>query len=148
MHCPSAEGLQACIYCRAAKLTRNLRLFGMQVMHTAIRALTVVLQQWHNQLPVISLPLNVIKQQSHSRISYCADHVLKMVDWATFQNVDLPSLTLMYDMLLAIPCGAHLQHPRGLIGPVSQPKLGDDGIWRHWAGHARQTTCHTCPASS
>lgn len=132
MHSPSAgipQGLAGVSVLFAAKLTRKLRLFGMQVMHTTIRALTIVLQQWRNQLPAQPLLLNMIAEKGHSKISYRADNVLKRVNWASFQNADLVTLTHVYDTLLAIPCGAGLKHPQGLITPLSRPELRD-GIWR------------------
>ncbi|CAL8462525.1 g2058 [Coccomyxa elongata] len=114
----------------SAKFDLTRPLDRLQVMHTTIRALTIVLQQSHHQLPANPLPLYLTVRHFHSRISYREDHVLKVVPWGAFPNADLATLTLVYDVLLSIPHGAHLQHPRGLITPLRPPKLGADKMWR------------------
>ncbi|KAK9803942.1 hypothetical protein WJX72_006724 [[Myrmecia] bisecta] len=85
------------------KFDTSSQIDRLKILHTAIRVLTIVLQQTRHQLPANPLPLNTTMGYRHSTITYWADHVVKLVNWAAFENADGPTLTKVYQVLLQLP---------------------------------------------
>lgn len=82
-----------------------------QVVHTALAVVAILQQQFHNQLPSHTLPLNLTKQHNETTITYRATHVHKVVEWGTFSNADRAGLMQVGTLILqsamhAITCHA------------------------------------------
>lgn len=104
-------------------------LWILQAQHTTIRVTTIMLQQMLHQLPESPLPLGGTFYFHHSSITYMGDRVVKRVDWPSFANRDHRTLKKVYAAVLAMPNGAGINHPRGLIRPLDMPALRRETVW-------------------
>lgn len=99
-------------------------------MHTAISMLTIILQQLTHQFPTDPLPFGVTLEYKHSSIFYSGEHVEKMVDLGKFVYGDKDALQAVYTVLMDLPLGTNMSHPRGLIRSLEEPELKDGRYWK------------------
>jgi hypothetical protein len=88
-------------------------------------------QEKRQQIPTFVQPLNAALPFQFSRITFCSDHVVKVVDWINFPNANEQQLLEVYDNLMKFPGGPGpgMDHPRGLMRPLKAPRL-QNGEWR------------------
>lgn len=76
------------------------------------------------------MPLGLTLRTPHSCITYHGNFVVKEVTWAAFVNNDKDGLQHVYEVILSLPCGRGLTHPRGLSRPLQMPRMRKaKGTW-------------------
>ena len=75
-----------------------------QIVHTALAAFNIVMQQYSEQISAEPLPLNVTKRHNHSTITYRATYVVKVIEWASFANADEAGLMQVGALILWVAC--------------------------------------------
>ena len=113
--------------CFGASLTfPTLQISCLQVIHSSIGVLTIILQQHKHQMPSQPRPLGMTIGRETSRITYYGQHVIKEVPESMFTQMHWSVLTAVYTFLLK----RHgPQASQGLIRPMANPQLKHN-TWR------------------
>lgn len=105
-----------------------------QIVHTALAAFNIVMQQYSQQLSAEPLPLNVTKRHNHSSITYRATYVNKVVEWASFANADEAGLMQVGALILRVACTP---------SSASLCNLADHPAW-HCSNKVQMSVCKNC----
>lgn len=113
--------------CFGATLTfPTLQIFCLQVIHSSIGVLTIILQQHNHQRPSQPMPLGMTFDRETSKITYYGQHVIKEVPQSMFTKKHWSVLKTVYTFLLE----RHgPQASQGLIRPIANPQLKHN-TWR------------------
>ncbi|KAK9824727.1 hypothetical protein WJX74_001581 [Apatococcus lobatus] len=102
------------------------QLHRLQIVHSSIGVLTIILQQHNHQMPSQPRPLGVTVVRETSSITYYGCHVIKEVSESIFTQMHCQGLNAVYTFLVKRHGSKTSQ---GLIRPMDQPQLKHN-VWR------------------
>ena len=98
----------------------------LQIVHSSIGVLTIILQQHNHQMPSQPRPFGMTIVRETSNITYYGRHVIKEVSESMFTQMHWQGLNAVYTFLLERHGSKTSQ---GLIRPMDQPQLKHN-VWQ------------------